>query len=153
MNEGFLGTGASSYTDLVLLLEIGLGLALLLGAVLARRRRYRLHAWCQSAVVLINFAIIALLMVPSFHAHVSPKIPAKLCKTYYSLATAHAALGGVTEIAALFVLLSAGTKILPQQFRLTKYKQWMRSILALWWLVLLLGLATYVRWYVPVLRK
>jgi uncharacterized membrane protein YozB (DUF420 family) len=153
LNEGFLGTGASSRADLVLLLEIGLGLALLAGAVLARRRKFRLHAWCQSAVVLINFAIIALFMVPSFHANVSPKVPAKLGKTYYSLATAHAALGGVTELAALYILLSAGTNILPQQFRLTKYKQWMRSILALWWLVLLLGLATYVRWYVPALLR
>ena len=154
LSEGFLGTAASSYADLVLLLEIGLGLTLLAGAVLARRRSFRLHAWCQSAVVLINFAIIALLMVPSFHAHVSPKIPAKLGKSYYSLATAHAALGGVTEIAALYVLLSAGTNILPQQFRLTNYRAWMRSVLALWWLVLLFGLATYVRWYVPgLLRK
>lgn len=70
-----------------------LGLALFAGAVLARTKRFRLHAWCQSAVVLINFAIIALLMVPSFHANASPKVPAKLGKTYYSLATAHAALG------------------------------------------------------------
>lgn len=153
LKQGFLGTAASSYADLVLLLEIGMGLALLAGAVLARKRRFRLHAWCQSAVVLINLAIIALLMVPSFHAHVSPKVPAKLGKTYYSLATAHAALGSVTEIAALYILLSAGTNILPQQFRLTRYKQWMRSILALWWLVLLLGLATYVRWYVPALLR
>ena len=104
--------------------------------------------------MLLNSAIILLLMLPSFHVHVIPKIPAKLGKAYYSLATAHAALGGITEIAALYVLLSAGTDILPQQFRLTDYRAWMRSVLALWWLVLLLGVATYVRWYVPgLLRK
>src|SRR6516225_1251801 len=152
-SEGFLGTAAPRSADLVLLLEIGMGLALLGGAVLARRRRFRLHAWCQSAVVLLNFAIIVMLMVPSFHAHVSPKIPAKLGKAFYALATAHAALGAVTEIAALYILLSAGTNILPQQFRLIRYKHWMRSVLALWWLVLLLGLATYVRWYVPDLLR
>lgn len=137
------------YADLALLLEIGIGVALLIGAALARAKRFRLHAWCQSAVVLLNFAVIVLLMVPSFHAHVSPKIPARLGKAYYALATAHAALGSVTEIAGLYILLAAGTNILPQQFRLTKYKLWMRSVLVLWWLVLLLGLATYVRWYVP----
>jgi uncharacterized membrane protein YozB (DUF420 family) len=149
LNKGFLGTAAPRCADLVLLLEIGMGLALLIGAVLARRRRFRIHAWCQSAVVLLNFAVIVLLMVPSFHAHVSPKIPAKLGKTYYALATAHAALGSVTEIAGLYILLAAGTNILPQQFRLIKYKLWMRSVLVLWWLVLVLGLATYLRWYVP----
>jgi uncharacterized membrane protein YozB (DUF420 family) len=149
LNEGLLGTAAPSYADLVLLLEIGMGLALLVGAVLARTRRFRPHALCQSAVVLLNLAVIALLMVPSFHAHVRPKIPAKLGKAYYALATAHAALGSVTEIAGLYIVVAAGTNILPHKFRLTKYKVWMRSVLVLWWLVLLLGFATYVRWYVP----
>ena len=153
MNEGFFRTAAPRYADLVLLLEIGMGLALLGGAVLARRKRFRLHAWCQSVVVLLNFVIILLVMVPSFQVRVNPKIPAKLGKSYYSLATAHAALGGVTEIAALYILLSAGTNVLPQQVRLTNYRTWMRSVLAFWWLVLILGLATYVRWYVPGLLR
>ena len=63
------------------------------------------------------------------------------------LATAHADLGTVTEIGALYILLAAATNILPRRFRMTRYKQRMRSVLVLWWLVLLLGLATYVRWY------
>jgi uncharacterized membrane protein YozB (DUF420 family) len=88
-------------------------------------------------------------MVPSFHVHVSPKIPLKLGKAYYALATAHGALGSVTEIAGLYILLAAGTNVLPHNFRVTEYKLWMRSLLVLWWLVLLLGLATYGRWYVP----
>lgn len=149
MNEGLFGTAAPLYADLVLILEAGMGLALLGGVVLARRKNFRLHAWCQSAVVLINLGIIVALMLPSFQVHVSPKIPAKLDKAYYSLATAHAALGGVAEIAALYILLSAGTNVVPQHLRLTKYKLWMRSVLALWWVVLLLGMAIYVRWYVP----
>ena len=154
MNEGFLGTTAPRYADLVLLLEIAMGVALLVGAALARQKRFRLHAWCQSFVVLLNFAIVLLVMIPSFQVRVGPKIPAKLGKAYYSLATAHAALGGATEIAALYILLSAGTNILPKQFRLTNYRPWMRSVLALWWLVLVLGVATYIRWYVPdLLRK
>jgi uncharacterized membrane protein YozB (DUF420 family) len=131
----------------VLLLEIGMGLALLLGAGLARRNRFQLHAWCQGVIVLLNLAVILLLMVPSFRSRVSPKIPVRLGRSYYGLATAHAALGMVTEIGALYILLAAGTNILPQRFRMTRYKPWMRSMLVLWWLVLLLGLATYVRWY------
>jgi hypothetical protein len=149
LNEGFLGTAAPRYADVVLLLEFGMGVALLIGAVLARMRRFRLHAWCQSAIVLLNPVVIILVMVPSFHVHVSPKIPVKLGKAYYALATAHGALGSVTEIAGLYILLAAGTKVLPHKFRLTEYKPWMRGLLVLWWLVLLLGLATYARWYVP----
>ena len=71
LNENLFGTAAPRYADLLLLLETGMGLALLGGAVLARRRRFLLHACCQSAVVLLNFAIIVLIMVPSFQLHVS----------------------------------------------------------------------------------
>jgi uncharacterized membrane protein YozB (DUF420 family) len=153
LKEGFLGTAAPLYADLVLLLEAIMGLALLLGARLARQRQFRLHAWCQSTVILLNSVIIALLMLPSFLLQVTPKIPAKIGKPYYALATAHAALGGVAEIGGLYILLAAGTHVLPQRFRLTRYKLCMRSELVLWWLVLLLGVLTYARWYVPHLRR
>ncbi len=149
MKGGFLGTAAPGYADLVLLLEIAMGVGLLIGALLARLRRFRQHAWCQSVVVLLNLALIVLTMIPSFRVHVSPKIPIKLGRAYYALATTHAAIGTVTELAGLYILLSAGTSVLPEKFRITKYKAWMRTVLVLWWLVLLLGLATYARWYVP----
>ena len=149
MNEGFLGTAAPRYADVVLLLEISMGLALLAGALLARRRRFRAHASCQSLVVLLNLAVIILVMLPSFRTQVSPRIPLKLGKAYYALATAHAALGGLAECAGLYILLAVGTRLLPEKLRITRYKLWMRSVLVAWWIVLLLGLATYVRWYVP----
>jgi uncharacterized membrane protein YozB (DUF420 family) len=88
-------------------------------------------------------------MIPSFRVHVLPRIPARLGRAYYALATAHAALGIVTELAGLYILLSAGTSVLPEKLRITKYKAWMRTVLVLWWVVLLLGFATYARWYVP----
>jgi len=149
LNEGFLGTAAPLYADLTLLLEIAMGVGLLIGALLARLRRFRGHAWCQSLIVLLNLAVIVLMMIPSFRAHVSPKIPLKLGKAYYTLATAHAALGTITEISGLYILLAAGTSVLPEKFRISKYKLWMRTVLVLWWVVLLLGFATYARWYVP----
>jgi uncharacterized membrane protein YozB (DUF420 family) len=154
LNGGFLGTAAPAYADMTLLLEIAMGVGLLIGTLLARLRRFREHAWCQSVIVLLNLGAILFTMTPSFRVHVSPKIPLKLGKAYYALATAHAALGTITEIAGLYILLAAGTSVLPEKFRIIKYKVWMRTVLALWWLVLLLGLATYARWYVPhLLRK
>ena len=149
MNEGFLGTAAPFYADMTLLIEAAMGVGLLIGALLARLGRFRQHAYCQSVVVLLNLALIVLMMIPSFRVHVSPRIPLRLGKAYYALATAHAALGSVTEVAGLYILLAAGTSVLPHKFRITKYKAWMRTVLVLWWLVLLLGLATYARWYVP----
>jgi len=31
----------------------------------------------------------------------------------------------------LYILLAAGTSVLPETFRITKYKLWMRTVLAL----------------------
>ena len=140
---------APPYANVILLLEIVMGVGLLIGALLARMRRFRAHACCQSAIVLLNLAVIVLVMITSFRGHVSPQIPAKLGKPYYAVATAHAVLGTMTEIAGLYILLAAGTSVLPETFRITKYKLWMRTVLMLWWIVLLSGLATYARWYVP----
>jgi uncharacterized membrane protein YozB (DUF420 family) len=147
--EDFPETVAPHYANLTLLLEIAMGVGLLLGALLARLRHFRAHAVCQSLIVLLNLAVIVLAMIPSFRVHVSPKIPLKLAKPYYGLATAHAALGTIPEITGLYILLAAGTSVLPEKFRITNYKLWMRTVLVLWWVVLLLGLATYTRWYVP----
>jgi hypothetical protein len=140
---------APHYANLTLLLEIAMGVGLLIGAVLARQRRFEAHAWCQSLIVLLNLAVIVLVMIPSLRVQVIPKIPLKLGKAYYALATAHAAIGTITEIAGLYILLAVGTSVLPEKFRITKYKLWMRTVLVLWWVALLLGFATYARWYVP----
>ena len=149
MTHGFLNTAAPWGADLTLVLEIGMGVGLLIGALLARMRRFGLHAWCQSAIVLFNLALIAATMVPSFRLLVMPALPAKLGKSYYALAAAHAALGIVAQGAGLYILLAAGTKVLPERLRITRFKLWMRSVLALWWIVLALGVATYIRWYSP----
>jgi uncharacterized membrane protein YozB (DUF420 family) len=147
--KAFLETAAPRAVNVVLVLEIAMGIGLLLGARLARKKRFRQHAWCQSVIVLLNLAVVVVMMIPSFGVHVLPRVPAKLGKAYYALATTHGAFGAVTELAGLYILLSAGTNVLPEQLRITKYKVWMRTVLALWWVVLLLGMATYTRWYVP----
>jgi len=144
-----LGTAAPRAADAVLLLETAMGVALLFGAWLARTKCFRQHAWCQSGIVLLNLAVIAVAMTPSFRLQVLPRIPAKLGRPYYALATAHAGLGTVAELAALYILVAAGTRVLPEKLRITRYKAWTRSVLLLWLLVILLGFATYVRWYIP----
>ena len=126
-----------------------MGLGLLVGALLARLRHFRSHACCQAAVVLLNLFLIVFTMIPSFRANVLPKIPTKLGRAYYALATVHGALGIMAEVVALYILLAAGTSVLPQKFRITRYKVWMGSALVLWWSALLMGLATYVIWYFP----
>jgi uncharacterized membrane protein YozB (DUF420 family) len=153
LNEGFFGTAAPLHADLILLFEFAMGLALFAGALLARMRKFQAHAWCQSVIVLLNPVVIALAMLPSFRRQVSPRLPLKLGNSFYAIATAHAALGAIVECAALYILLAAGTTLMPEKLRLTRYKFWMRAVLVAWWVVLLLGVATYTRWYIPKLFR
>ena len=146
---GFLGTNAPWTADAILMLELALGIGLLAGAMLARAGRYRLHAACQSVIVILNLAVIVLAMFPAFHHQVLPKLPGRLGRPFYTIAATHTALGTVAEVTGLYILLAAGTKLLPEKMRITRYKFWMRSVLVLWWVVLLLGFVTYARWYVP----
>jgi uncharacterized membrane protein YozB (DUF420 family) len=154
VNRGFLRTAAPFSSDLTLIIEVTLGLCLLTGMVLARRGRYRAHALCQSAVVLLNPLAIALAMAPSFRRSFTVPSSSAFRSSYYALAAVHAALGTLSELFGLYILLVAGTRILPIRIRFTKYKPWMRMALVLWWVTLLFGLATYARWYVaPLLSR
>lgn len=144
--SGFLGTGAALKADINLVIQLLMGLALLLGMILARRRHYRAHAICQGSVMLLNLVMIALIMLPSFRLGVLPGLPAELDKPFYFVATLHAALGSVAELLGLYIVLRAGTNWLPRALRFENYKLWMRTELALWWTVILLGVATYYVW-------
>ncbi len=147
MSKGFLGTAASLAADRTLVIETAMGVALLIGTVLARRRHYRAHGWCQSAVVVLNLWVIAQFMVPSFRRQIAPEIPASLNEVHYAIAAIHGLLGTVAELLALYVVLVAGTNILPKRLRFLRYKRWMRLALAFWWIELILGLAMYIQWY------
>lgn len=148
MMDGFLGTGAPARADLNLMVQIAMGLALIAGMLLARAKRFRAHKYCQSSVMLLNIVMILLIMAPSFHHQVEPQLPGGLKEAYYLVPYIHAALGTVAEALGLYIVLVAATKILPKRLRFKRFKPWMRTELALWWVVVLIGIATYYVWYV-----
>ena len=145
--KGFLGTHAGFGSDLNLLIQIAMGVSLIAGAVLARAKRYAAHGACQATVLVLNLVMISAVMWPSFHLQVMPRLPRHLGKRYYAIATVHGVLGGVAEFLGLYILLVAGTNILPQAWRFRQWKLWMRIELALWLIVLLTGIGTYFIWY------
>jgi uncharacterized membrane protein YozB (DUF420 family) len=124
-----------------------MGLALLGGMVLARRRHFRAHAVCQSAVLLLNLPLIALIMLPSFHQSVQPQLFGGLGQRYVAIATIHAVVSGIAQVLGLYIILVAGTGIVPRGLRFSRYKLWMRTELVLWWIVLALGGGLYYVWY------
>jgi len=56
-------------------------------------------------------------------------------------------LGVIAELLGLYIVLAAGTEILPPRLRISRWKLWMRIELVLWWLVIVTGVLTYHVWY------
>jgi uncharacterized membrane protein YozB (DUF420 family) len=150
--KGFLGTGATFGADLNLVVQLIMGAALIAGALLARQKCYRAHGICQTTVLLLNLLMIGLVMGPSFQQQVRPATSKVLHKWYYGVATMHAVLGTAAELLGLYIVIVAGTNILPQGLRIKHWKRWMRTELALWAIVLLSGVGTYCAWYVAPFR-
>lgn len=150
--KGFLGTPASFGADLNLTVQLIMGLALVGGAFLARAKRYAAHGVCMTTVLVLNLVPIAVVMLPSFAQLVVPQLAGHLHKQYYFVATVHGALGAAAELLGLYILLVAGTNILPEAWRFRRWKLWMRFELGLWMAVLLSGIGTYIVWYTPLLR-
>jgi len=150
--KGFLGTGAPFGADLNLVVQLTMGAALIAGALLARYKRYTAHGICQTTVLLLNLVMIGSVMWPSFQQQVKPALTKALHKRYYAMATIHAALGITAELLGLYIVIVAGTNILPHWLRFKQWKLWMRMELVLWVIVLVSGAGTYCAWYVAPFR-
>ena len=142
-----LGVSAPASANLNLAVQVLMGLALLVGMFLARRKMFRAHAACQSAVVLLNLIPITLFMLPVFRRGVAPALTTRLGEPFYAVSTAHALLGTLAELLGIYIILRAGTSLVPTAFRFENYKRWMRTELVLWWIVIALGLGTYFVWH------
>lgn len=150
--KGFLGTGGTFEADLNLVMQIVMGAALVAGSLLARRKLYAAHGICQTTVLLLNLGLIGLVMWPSFQQQVIPAIPKGFHKWYFAVATLHALLGTIAELLGLYIVIVAGTRVLPQSLSFKNWKRWMRAELMLWSAVVLTGVGTYCAWYVAPFR-
>jgi uncharacterized membrane protein YozB (DUF420 family) len=149
---GFLGTGATFAADLNLAVQVAMGCALIAGALLARRKRFTAHGVCQSTVLVLNLFMIGFVMWPSFRLQVIPALPRRLYRLYYGVAAVHGFAGVSAELLGLYILLVAGTKVLPPWLCFQNWKSWMRVELTLWMVVLLSGIETYYTWYIATFR-
>ena len=150
--DGFLGTNAPFQSDLNLVIQLAMGIALIVGSLLAKRKLYRVHGICQTTVMLLNLVMIGLVMWPAFNQQVQPRLPKVFHKWYYASATIHALLGMAAELLGLYIVIVAGTSALPQWLCFKNWKRWMRTELTLWSVVVLTGVGTYYVWYIAPFR-
>ncbi len=151
ISTGFLGTEASFASDVALLAYILLIVPGMIGGfILARRSNYFYHQLLMTSIVIINWVIIAYLMVYSYNLTIAPKIPERLGQVGYLLPTVHL----ITGLAAQLL----GTNLVLQfwlgplwPLRLEPYKRWMYATLVLWLITAALGIIYYLITYVDAL--
>ena len=148
MTVGFPVLDPNTVATIVLVIELAFASALLLGFFLVRRGHVRRHAWLQSFVVLGNVPIVALWMLPQYLEYVWPGLPDEVGQPFYLYPTLMLVAGAAVEALGVYIILVAGTSWLPERLRFRRYKVWMRTMLGLWWAVILFGILTYYVWVV-----
>jgi uncharacterized membrane protein YozB (DUF420 family) len=141
---GFFGLG-TMLADVNITLEVLLVAGLTFGMLLARRGNIEAHRVNQTAWVLVNGVLVALIMIASIRtlklAHLSD-----LANSGNFIIVAHATVGALTLFAGLWLVLQMND-VLPQRLHIHGWKTLMRVTLAGYWAVALLGIATYRVWY------
>ena len=128
-------------SKIVLWIQIGVAIMLAVGAVFAKFRWYRAHGICQSAAYLATLLTTALWMIPVFAKFYAPNLVKPGRDDL--IVTGHAALGTITLLLATWVVLVAGTSIVPTRWRFSNFRAWMRTLITLWWSTTALVIWTY----------
>jgi len=146
----FFPSDAPYLSDVFAVIEVALAVTLAVGLFVVRRGHVRAHSYLQASIVLVNIPVVLLWMVPLYIMFVLPGVPGELSKPFYLVPTLMLFAGGAAEALGIYIILVAATNLVPEQFRFRDYKLWMRTELALWWSVVLLGLLTYYIFFVGV---
>src|ERR1700675_3558263 len=141
--DGFLGRGAPFGADLNIVLQGGVGVLLLVGMGLCQRRRYLGHGIRQSTAFVLALVMTILWMIPAFHAIHADALGRRVVNRVTIAVVAHVAIGTAAMLVGAWVLLVAGTPLVPARLRFQNYKRWMRTLLTLWWIAIFLGVAVY----------
>ncbi len=141
--QAILGTRGAANVNLVA--EILILIGLYIGFYYARKRKFRpQHANIQTTMVLLNLVLILSIMVPSFYNFVI--LGGTTTGIVGTLMIIHAILGTIAEGVGLYLVFTERFRIIPKRIR--KLKPVMRSLLALWTLVVLLGVGIYYFRYI-----
>ncbi len=125
---------------------------MLLGFYFARRKMFvPYHKLTMTAVTVVNWVLILLLMVTSYAQGVLPNLPSRLVEPTYLLPTLHLITGAIAQFTATYLVILMWTertrfeKLLP--YRIKNIKTPMRVTLALWLITIALGVAIFAVWY------
>jgi len=145
--SGFLGSNATFFSDLSLILILITATLFTIGWQLARRKLYEIHRWVQTVAASINTSVVLGVMIKSFVVHILPGIPGKLLDGDYGVTTVHAMVGTIGLVLGVFVVLR-GNELVPRGLRFKNYKLYMRASYAFYMLATFIGVMVCIAAFV-----
>jgi len=144
---GFLGTSAEILADLNLILQIAMLCVLLVGRSSAKGKHFGQHGRYMAVVVVLNFASIAIIMLPSLllglgFAETYPTNPISM------ITILHAGMGTVAELSGIYLVYK--WRFSQSVVECMKNKRLMNPTIILWAATALVGIVFYLELYVLV---
>jgi uncharacterized membrane protein YozB (DUF420 family) len=144
---GIFGTEANLFSDINLIAQVLLLIALGVGYLMARRHNVAAHQYIQTAVVLFNITLTVFIMIMAYVEYVLPSASSELTSAHGIVATIHAVIGLLAIACGVYLILRMN-KLIPVSWRISWWRKLMRITLVLYWLVGILGILIYIIWYV-----
>ena len=142
--SGFLGTSASVWSDLSLVLTLVLGGVAAFGGIQAHRRRLSAHCPVMPVAAFLNWAPVLVVMIPTWIGVVTGT--KTLATGPLAMAPVfHGVLGGVTQLLMTYTVTRMRW---IEQLPPSRPIWLMRTTLTLWLLTLIGGVVVYVVSYV-----
>ncbi len=138
--NGFLGTAASLWSDLSLLLSLALGALAVFGGIRARQKRFSTHCPVMAMAALLNWVPVLVVMIPAWIG-VATGAETLATGPFASAPVFHGVLGGVTQ---LLMTYTVARMYWLEQLPPDEPIWLMRVTIILWLLTLIGGAAVYV---------
>ena len=139
--------GTRTAADINLAAQFILLIGLWIGFGFARKKQFGHHANVQTAMVVANLVFIAFVMATSFYSYV---IQGGTGDNVARWMIVHAVFGTIAELAGIYLIIRMRTKWLPKRLRVKNIKLMMRSLLAVWTVLVVLGVIVYEQRYLTV---
>jgi uncharacterized membrane protein YozB (DUF420 family) len=138
--DGFLGTSASLWSDLSLLLTLILGAVAAFGGIRARQKRFSTHCPMMAVAAFLNWIPVLVVMIPTWIGTVAGS-ETLAAGPLSSMPVFHGVLGGMTQVLMTYTVTRMyWVKQLPPDRPI-----WlMRVTMILWLLTVVGGIGVYV---------
>jgi hypothetical protein len=119
--------------------------AMIVGYVFARRKMFEpYHKITMTAITIVNWIVIILLMGVRYKNEILPAVPQYLNLPGVLIPTLHLIPGLIAQLLATYLVIRMWfSNVIPERLAVANIKPYMRLTLALWLITAVLGVATW----------